>query len=203
MSNAVAVESGLAKVASLWSRTRGRGASASLWAALQRSDDSETMLKFLREKCLELQSSAIRGTVDFMETAMGTIAPWKDAPALLEEAHSRVSVHDDSPSAGGDVDVAVMTLGGAKGLEADVVCVLGLEDGEVPGGATGEELAEKARLIYVAMTRAKEALHLFNARTRPGDVSWRARGAGALPRSRFVDTIPASAYDPVWVPAGQ
>ena len=61
-----------------------------------------------------------------------------------------------------------MTMQGAKGLEARTVCVTGLEEGALPNArATAARLAEQARLLFVAMTRAKCELYLFHARTRP------------------------------------
>lgn len=201
ITKAEARETGLERVARLWLQTRGGGATTSLWAALNSSAGSDPVLSFLREQCIALRQAAQDPTVAFVDATTGTLAPWKDASALLTEASARVAIHDDSPSAGRDVDVAIMTLGGSKGLEADVVCVLGLEDGEVPGDVDGEELAEKARLMYVAMTRAKESLVLFHARTRPGDVSYRARGNAALPESRFLSEIPTVTKSVEWIPA--
>lgn len=50
------------------------------------------------------------------------------------------------------------TVHGAKGLEFDQVFVLDLVENQFP--AAGADLAEEARLFYVAMTRAKRILHL-------------------------------------------
>jgi DNA helicase-2/ATP-dependent DNA helicase PcrA len=99
-----------------------------------------------------------------------------------------------------------MTLQGGKGLEADVVCVLGLEKGALPRDGVGtEELAEQSRLMYVSMTRARSDLHLFHARTRSGAVSFKKihgeGGAHTLPRSRFLDALPKICYEEVYHPA--
>ena len=56
--------------------------------------------------------------------------------------------------------VTLMTMHGSKGLEFPVVLLLGVRKGMVPlefkGGET--DLEEERRLLYVAMTRAKEEL---------------------------------------------
>ena len=63
----------------------------------------------------------------------------------------------------------MMTMHSAKGLEFPVVFVVGVEEGIFPGArAIGddEEMEEERRLCYVAMTRAKEKLHMTCASQR-------------------------------------
>lgn len=73
----------------------------------------------------------------------------------------------------GDVDaeadaVDLVTFHGAKGLEWPVVHLAGLEDGFVPIAYAKKDaqLDEERRLLYVALTRAKEELHLSWAMER-------------------------------------
>ena len=75
-----------------------------------------------------------------------------------------------------DEDYLVLsTIHSAKGQEWDVVYVLNVVDGCIPSDmATGtpEEMEEERRLLYVAMTRARDYLHLlhphrFYTRRRP------------------------------------
>src|SRR6202048_1393611 len=78
----------------------------------------------------------------------------------------------------------------AKGQEWDAVFVLNLVDGCIPSDmASGkpEQIDEERRLLYVAMTRAREHLHLlqpqafyFTHQHRHG------RGHVMAPRSRFL-----------------
>ena len=59
--------------------------------------------------------------------------------------------------------VALLTIHSAKGLEFDHVFIIGLEDEIMPGGGDRvrrEEVEEDCRLLYVAATRAGEALEL-------------------------------------------
>jgi DNA helicase-2/ATP-dependent DNA helicase PcrA len=57
------------------------------------------------------------------------------------------------------------TIHSAKGLEFDVVHVIHAADGMIPSDmATGDddEIEEERRLLYVAMTRARDALHVYH-----------------------------------------
>ena len=65
--------------------------------------------------------------------------------------------------------VQMMTMHGAKGLEFPEVFLIAMEDGIFPGTRSigePEEMEEERRLCYVAMTRAKERLHLICASQR-------------------------------------
>ena len=70
--------------------------------------------------------------------------------------------------AGGD-SVEIVTFHAAKGLEWSIVHVAGLEDGFVPIHHAKDEpddLEEERRLLYVALTRARDELHCTWARHR-------------------------------------
>jgi DNA helicase II / ATP-dependent DNA helicase PcrA len=63
-----------------------------------------------------------------------------------------------------DEDFLVLsTIHSAKGQEWDVVFVLNVTDGCIPSDmavGTREQIEEERRLLYVAMTRARQHLHL-------------------------------------------
>ena len=68
-----------------------------------------------------------------------------------------------------DNAITLMTVHSAKGLEFPYVFIAGLEEGVFPHNRSlmdREELSEERRLMYVAMTRAKERLYLLHARER-------------------------------------
>ena len=65
--------------------------------------------------------------------------------------------------------VSLMTVHSVKGLEFEHVFVIGLEEGIFPHMNSlmeAFEVEEERRLMYVAITRAKDDLHLINARRR-------------------------------------
>jgi DNA helicase-2/ATP-dependent DNA helicase PcrA len=72
-------------------------------------------------------------------------------------------IDDDSGS------ISLMTLHTAKGLEYDVIFLVGLEQGTLPHVRSFDEpggVAEERRLLYVGMTRAKKKLYLSSALQR-------------------------------------
>ena len=77
---------------------------------------------------------------------------------------SDVEEYKDDPN-----KISLMTIHSVKGLEFDHVFVVGLEEGIFPhinSLMDNSELEEERRLAYVAITRAKDDLHLVNARHR-------------------------------------
>ena len=89
----------------------------------------------------------------------------------------------------GGNQVRLMSLHAAKGLEFRYVFIIGCEDGTLPHEASLEEgnLPEERRLMYVGITRAKEALWLsYNRETRRFGERMR------LQPSRFLDELPQS-----------
>lgn len=84
--------------------------------------------------------------------------------------------------------VQLMTVHSAKGLEFKVVFVVGLEDGLFPHDNSlqnARDIEEERRLMYVAVTRAREKLYLLRACSR---LLWGKRLSA--PISRFVNEIP-------------
>jgi len=62
--------------------------------------------------------------------------------------------------------VLFLTMHGSKGLTKKTVVLPGLEQAWLPGSANGENLAERQRLFYVAITRATDRLLITFPRTR-------------------------------------
>ncbi|MEN9773031.1 MAG: hypothetical protein RL322_101, partial [Pseudomonadota bacterium] len=105
-------------------------------------------------------------------------------------AHASLEAGDSQAAEGQDA-VQLMTVHSAKGLEFQVVFLTGLEEGLFPHENSAAELdglEEERRLMYVAITRARERLHLSFAQTRMlhGQTRYNLR-------SRFIDELPETA----------
>lgn len=85
----------------------------------------------------------------------------------LQEIQLLASSEDDDTELGDD-HVRLMTIHAAKGLEFPVVFLTGCEDGILPHKRSMEEIGieEERRLMYVAITRAKDWLFLTRAKSR-------------------------------------
>lgn len=91
--------------------------------------------------------------------------------------------------------VRLTTVHQAKGLEYDVVFVLGLADGQFPLKRAIEagDIEEERRLFYVAVTRAREELYLCSPKMTD-------RPPSMLQPSRFVQEVDPSLYEVLRLP---
>jgi DNA helicase II / ATP-dependent DNA helicase PcrA len=87
-----------------------------------------------------------------------------------------------APAADG---VTLASMHSAKGLEWDAVLLPGMVEGLMPivHARTAEAVEEERRLLYVAVTRAREHLYLSWSSARA------TGGRGGRPRSRFLDGV--------------
>ena len=92
--------------------------------------------------------------------------------ADLEEYLQSITLMRDIDTLNESEDYAsIITVHAAKGLEFNVVFIVGLNDGLFPlsraiNSYDENELEEERRLMYVAITRAKKRLYLTRAKTR-------------------------------------
>ena len=101
--------------------------------------------------------------------------------------HASLEAGDHQATIGYDA-LQLMTVHAAKGLEFKAVFISGLEEGLCPHENSLSEnngLEEERRLMYVAVTRARQRLYLSHAQSRMlhGQVRY------GIP-SRFLDEIP-------------
>ncbi|MBP5678954.1 MAG: UvrD-helicase domain-containing protein [Bacilli bacterium] len=94
----------------------------------------------------------------------------EEGSVSLEEFLYEVSLVSDVEEYKNDPNrVSLMTVHSVKGLEFEHVFVVGMEEGIFPHMNSlmeSSEVEEERRLMYVAITRAKDDLHLVNARRR-------------------------------------
>jgi DNA helicase II / ATP-dependent DNA helicase PcrA len=129
------------------------------------------------------------------QDAAAAMLPGENAPGTVEISplaaflsHASLEAGDNQAQAGQDA-VQLMTVHSAKGLEFISVFITGLEEGLFPHENSINEqngLEEERRLMYVAITRAKERLYLSHTQSRMlhGQVRYN------MP-SRFLEELPA------------
>jgi len=184
----------LKDISQLWESVLSRK-KASLWYSLLKPEVDTPIISHVRDLFKKIRDLAQENDISKFATAIIDGAGlWKKPSAMLDEIEEWVSSFDRNRIQGQGEGVRIMTYQGAKGLEASVVCVVGVEEGTLPRRDTDINcLAEDARLFYVSATRAKNELHLFYARKRSGAIVFRnlyqSGGPPDLKPSRFLSKI--------------
>ena len=109
------------------------------------------------------------------------------SPLVAFLTHAALESGDNQAQAGQDA-VQLMTVHAAKGLEFNCVFITGLEEGLFPhenSMSDRDGLEEERRLMYVAITRARQRLYLSHSQTRMlhGQTRYNVK-------SRFFDELP-------------
>ena len=180
----IAVETEIAK---LWELDEKRN---NLFSVIEDLENPNQTLIHIRNGLLNLinfYNEFKRGNQgDFLKQLSVLTGIWRDPSKFAEDISKIVELlqprHPMGPGS-----VALKTMRKAKGLEADIVMIVGLEDDIVPSPIS-DDIAEEARLFYVSMTRAKERLFLFHSHKRPRGISYGQELMGKA-RSRFLDVI--------------
>ncbi len=165
---------------------REKRASLSLHELVSETLSATRYLSFLDE-----DPETVQDRKENLDELIGKAAEWEqeaESPSLskfLEELSLRTHAEEQpfTPS------VKLMTIHNSKGLEFDVVFLVGLEEDLFPHVNTKDDpkaIEEERRLCYVGMTRAKRKLYLCAATYR---YMW---GTARFMRlSRFLKEIPA------------
>lgn len=111
----------------------------------------------------------------------------KEQGATLEAFLQTVSLVRDDDEEDFDRDkVTVATMHAVKGLEFKAVFIVGMEEGTFPSShslkAGPDEMEEERRVMYVAITRAKDRLFITNANRR-----FKFKHVEACLPSRFIE----------------
>ncbi len=109
------------------------------------------------------------------------------SPLAAFLTHAALEAGDNQAQAGEDA-IQLMTVHASKGLEFDAVFICGLEEGLFPhenAMSDYDGLEEERRLMYVAITRARQRLYLSHSQTRMlhGQTRYNLK-------SRFFDELP-------------
>jgi len=109
------------------------------------------------------------------------------SPLAAFLTHAALEAGDNQAQEGQEA-IQLMTVHASKGLEFDVVFITGMEEGLFPHENSMSDfdgLEEERRLMYVAITRARQRLYLSHSQTRMlhGQTRYHIR-------SRFFDELP-------------
>ncbi len=135
-------------------------------------DDTGYVNDLKKEETLEAA-----GKVENLEEFDNVVTEFAEYhPSLPKEQHLGVFLEEIALAASTDQEwqsgsLRMMTLHAAKGLEFDVVAVVGLEEGLLPSTQPWEkpdpsEIEEERRLCYVGFTRARTKLMVSHAQMR-------------------------------------
>ena len=140
------------------------------------------------------QSPASQGR-DFSQPLIDLPAPDAETGETLSPlaaflSHAALEAGDNQAQAGQDA-IQLMTVHASKGLEFDCVFITGIEEGLFPhenSMSDRDGLEEERRLMYVAITRARQRLYLSHSQTRMlhGQTRYNLR-------SRFFEELPEDA----------
>lgn len=173
---------------------------AKLWDSVDKKNDLYLAIKNLEDpnKTLEKIKNVLLGLEesykDFIRDNRGEFAKrlafltgiWIDPSDMAADITDVVRlIQAEQPFS--STSAQLLTMRKAKGLEAQVVIIVGLEDDVVPNPRS-DNIEEEARLLYVSMTRAKERLYLFHSYKRPRNIS-HGQDLTEKPRSKFLDAL--------------
>ena len=145
-------------------------------------DVADSSVEMSSAQLADASVSLAEGSFASFEGGFGGLSP---LTAFL--SHASLEAGDNQAQAGQDA-VQLMTVHAAKGLEFDAVFITGLEEGLFPHENSILEqagLEEERRLMYVAITRARERLYFSLAQSRM--LHGQTRYAM---RSRFLSEVP-------------
>jgi len=191
---------GRSKESTIENRTAEETTIARLWDHVDKDNDLYTVLKDNCDgnKTLKTIKEALSGFKhsyeNFKKENHGEFAKqlayitgiWIDPSDMADDILEVVKlIQAEQPF--GSTSAQLLTMRKAKGLEAQVVIIVGLENDIIPNPRS-ENIEEEARLVYVSMTRAKEKLYLLHSFKRPRNISYGPE-LSHKQRSRFLDAL--------------
>ncbi len=152
----------------------------------------ETGYRLMLERDPSIEAA---GRLENINELLNAAADADERDEGVHEFLDHAALISDSDQIDEQVQVLLMTLHNAKGLEFPLVALIGMEESLFPHGRSLQDesaLEEERRLCYVGMTRAEQQLVLTCAKER------RRFGGGApewMTPSRFLSEVPLNLLD--------
>ncbi|MFI5103827.1 MAG: 3'-5' exonuclease [Terriglobales bacterium] len=174
---------------------RAEGSPASVPEVLKFLIDRTGYIKQLEDEATPDSLARIENLKELVNAAMDS----RDRGESLAEFLDHAALVSDVDTYDPRGRTTLMTLHSAKGLEFNLVFLVGMEEGLFPHSRAfndPDQMEEERRLCYVGMTRAMDQLVLSQAR-------YRRRYGTDMPDasipSRFLEEVPAQLLEPLGV----
>jgi DNA helicase-2/ATP-dependent DNA helicase PcrA len=142
----------------------------------------------------EVEGGRLPPCPDELKELLVAIDPLADPDADLQRFLSQIQPLGEDRAREHSDGVRIMTMTGCKGLTVQATIIAGVDNHLVPRPDGDPD--EERRLLYVAMTRAKEFLFITWAAYREGPTARVAQsGRGMRPLSQFLDGGPVEPVD--------
>jgi DNA helicase-2/ATP-dependent DNA helicase PcrA len=132
--------------------------------------------------------------MDDLTSLLGFAAQFEEMQDLISQITLLTSEVSDRSMKDSDQSIRLTTVHQAKGLEYDIVFVIGAAEGLFPIRRAVEsgDTEEERRLFYVAVTRARDELYLLYPK-----MNTKGGGSMFLTPSRFIQEVSQDLYEPV------
>lgn len=174
------------EIARLWESVNVRN---DLFSVIQNHENPNETLETIKRSLLdliELYNNYTRGNKgEFLKKLSIVSNIWLNPSHLGDDLSSIIKLLQPKKITSPGL-VKLRTMRKAKGLQSDVVIMVGLENDIMPNPRSDK--VEEARLFYVSMTRAKNDLYLFHTCRRPRGISYGVELRNKS-RSEFIDAI--------------
>ena len=178
-------EDAFKKISDFW-QVLGKGKTLYTKIKTLKEDEQFVRLVDLFQKLREIYNLK-SDTSSFISEAIKKLKIWRDIPSFSKELDSALEEIKGQAVPSGVGNVRILTMKKAKGLQADYVFIVGLENNILPReNASIADKAEDSRLLYVSMTRAKKELYLLHSEKRGRDIT-KVEISG---KSEFIRGIP-------------